>query len=137
MRGSVSIEYGIVLLVLVGIYVATLSFYLNQGLRIQYDTRRFLETKAELLKLRSVGLFVKAFPEANVDVVVEPPHETNIDTSSLLAEVNAYSEYNTVCRGNGKICTFQVGSPFTTGEEINRTAYVLVFNDGTKVGVRT
>ena len=132
MRGSVSFEYALILVALVGLFAVLANFYLTTFLNFQYDVKRVYEMKNALLSLESAGYFVRYWSEANLELALVIPGGGEIRTNPLRGELNLLEEYN-VC---GNPCTFTVrGNPFTEGRRIRGITKVLIWKKGSEVEI--
>ncbi len=132
MRGTVSVEYALLLLAAVGLFTVMLGFYIDQGLYLQGDVRKLLRARYELLRLRSAGDFVSSGVEGGVSITVSLLGGITIKTVPLSAEVNVDLSY----AGCGDLCVVTIPGSFTEYSELSGRRAVSVYKVGGEVGVR-
>jgi hypothetical protein len=125
MRGSVSIEYVIVLLAFAGVYLAYVSKYVGQ-IGYLHDVKTMVEAKSSLWRLQAAGEFAGTSSEANVEIYLADFGE-KIDTNPLQAEIN-------VPDACGGACIVKVGYSFSNNKTIGPGLhYVIKDSGGVKV----
>ena len=103
MRGSVAVEYVLIVLGFAIIYLSFVSYYTSEAIYFN-DVKKLLEAKTELARLAAAGSFVSTATEANVYIYIKD-FGGRVSTSPLSAEVNVSGKYNT-CGGGNCIVTF-------------------------------
>ena len=133
MRGSVSFEYALILIALLGLYSVLLNFYLNNFSSFQIDAKRFYGARISLLKLKSAGYFAQYWTRSREYVAFALPGGVSLETNPLLAEINVFGEYN----GCKRACTLGIPQiPFTENNRIVGKSVVVVYKEGREVGIR-
>jgi len=128
------VEYALILIGLLGVYLVTLNFYVDRVPFLTEDFRRMVTGKLEALRFQSLGYFLSSV-DGNVSFVLVLPRESNLEVSPdfLKLRVKPWENYD-VC---GDVCEFLVlPSPFAGEKNLSGVALIEVYSSGGEVYVK-
>ncbi len=111
MKGIIAIEYGILVMVLLGGYIALTTIHINDVINMQDDIRNVLSARVSLLRVKAAGEFTDV-SDGMVKMGVWVPPNTTIDLRRLEARVTT-----DLCSGGE--CIVTLDRVFTSGPTIN------------------